>query len=175
MTLHHLFSIGFALSVAGVMAGCGEAVREPGGGAAIVGGAYLLDEEPAGAKDVLDALASAKDGEKVTVVGRIGGAPDPWVTDVAAFHLVDTSLTPCNERGEDDGCEIPWDYCCEPDLATSKTFVKVVDANGEVVATGAKDLLGVKELQTVVVKGKAQRVDDKSLTVLADKVYVKKP
>lgn len=38
----------------------------------------------------------------------------------------------------------------------------------------AKELLGVEELSTVIVKGKAQRDDANNLTVLATGVYVKK-
>lgn len=38
----------------------------------------------------------------------------------------------------------------------------------------AKELLGVKELSTVIVKGKAQRDDAGNLTVLATDVFVKK-
>ena len=39
---------------------------------------------------------------------------------------------------------------------------------------GARQLLDVKELSTVVVAGKAQRDDAGNLTVLASGVYVKK-
>ena len=38
----------------------------------------------------------------------------------------------------------------------------------------ARELLKVKELSTVVVKGKAQRDDVGNLTVIASGVYVKK-
>lgn len=38
----------------------------------------------------------------------------------------------------------------------------------------ARELLKVKELSTVVVKGKAQRDDAGNLTVIASGVYVKK-
>lgn len=53
-------------------------------------------------------------------------------------------------------------------------MVQVVDENGRLVKTDARKLLGVKELTTVVVKGKAQRDDAGNLTILADGVYVKK-
>lgn len=39
----------------------------------------------------------------------------------------------------------------------------------------ARELLKVKELSTVVVKGKAQRDDAGNLTILASGVYVKSP
>ena len=53
-------------------------------------------------------------------------------------------------------------------------MVKVVDENGSLVKADARELLKVKELSTVVVKGKAQRDEAGNLTVLASGVYVKK-
>lgn len=50
----------------------------------------------------------------------------------------------------------------------------MVDENGTLVKVDAKELLGVKELSTVVVKGKVKRDDFGNLTVLASGVYVKK-
>lgn len=135
---------------------------------------YLFTAEPAGAKGVKDARVAAKDAEEVTVVGRIGGDEKPWVEGQAAFLIVDTSLKPCNERPGDD-CPVPWDYCCDAgELPTSKAMIKIVDAGGKTVATDARKLLGVKELQTVVVHGKAKRDDAGNLTVLADKIFVRK-
>jgi hypothetical protein len=51
--------------------------------------------------------------------------------------------------------------------------VKVVDAEGNVVKSDAKSLLGAKELQTVVVSGKAKRDEAGNLTILAKGVYIK--
>lgn len=53
-------------------------------------------------------------------------------------------------------------------------LVKVVDENGSLVEVDAKGLLEVKELSTVIIKGRAQRDDAGNLTVLASGVYVKK-
>jgi hypothetical protein len=52
-------------------------------------------------------------------------------------------------------------------------LVKVVDENGSLVKADARELLHVKELSTVVVKGKALRDDAGNLTILASGVYVK--
>ena len=52
-------------------------------------------------------------------------------------------------------------------------MVKFVDENGKSVETDARELLGVKELQTVVVTGKAQRDDAGNLTVLASGLFVR--
>jgi len=107
------------------------------------------------------------------VVGRIGGSANPWVEGRAAFSIVDLSLKACSDR-EGDECAMPWDYCCETDLLPKATvLVKVVDDSGNLVATDARELLQAKELQTVVVEGKAKRDEAGNLTVLAGGVYAK--
>ncbi len=133
-------------------------------------GAYVAAERPEGAVGVLEAKKGTGAGE-VTVVGRIGGDREPFVDGMAAFTIVDPSLRACSDI-EGDACKTPWDYCCEPDVAAGRALVKVVDDGGTVVGTDARQLLGVKELATVVVRGKAERDDAGNLTVLADKVYV---
>ena len=130
---------------------------------------YRLASEPAGALDVKAARTSAGDGEDVAVVGRIGGDEKPWVEGVAAFTIVDLSLKPCA-----DGCATPWDYCCDLDkLPEAKAMVKVVDSEGKTAAADSRQLLGVKEMQTVVVHGKAKRDEVGNLTILADGVFVR--
>jgi hypothetical protein len=135
---------------------------------------YLLKTEPAGAQEIIAVRANAKNDEEVTLVGRIGGDTNPWVEGRAAFSLVDNSLKSCSDI-PGDACEKPWDYCCESGetLAASRVLVKIVDKQGKLVATDARKLLGVKELQTLVVHGKAQRDDKGNLTVLATGVFVK--
>ncbi|MHC4402078.1 MAG: hypothetical protein ACYTG0_20600 [Planctomycetota bacterium] len=129
---------------------------------------YVLSEEPADATGVIDARKTAEDGQLVAVVGRVGGAEEPFVEGAAAFLIADESLKPC-----DDGCPSPWDYCCLAGLAESRAMVKIVDDAGQIVEGDAKQLLAVKELQTVVVRGRAKRDDDGNLTILATGVYVR--
>ncbi len=51
--------------------------------------------------------------------------------------------------------------------------MKVVDASGKTVATDARKLLGLKELQTVVVHGRAKRDEAGNLTVLTESLFVR--
>jgi hypothetical protein len=133
----------------------------------------LLVSEPAGAGGVIAVRQQASDGDDVVVVGRIGGSENPWIEGRAAFSIVDNSLKACSDI-EGDGCPVPWDYCCETSrLADASALVKVVDADGNLIAEDAKQLLGVRELSTVVAKGKAQRDEAGNLTVLASAIYVK--
>jgi hypothetical protein len=52
--------------------------------------------------------------------------------------------------------------------------IKLVDAQGTTLRQDARLVLGIKELQTVVVRGKARRDEAGNLTVLAEQVYIKK-
>lgn len=138
------------------------------------GAHYLLDDEPVGVRQVSQIREESADGDDVVVVGRIGGSTNPWVEGRAAFYLVDQSLQACCDI-PGDNCPKPWDYCCETDrLPTHTVFVKLVDEQGELVRTDAKSLLGVKELSTVVVQGKAQHDNANNVTVLAERIFIKR-
>ena len=161
-------------------AGCGNQTPSPATSTEsstasdIDGTMYLLTAEPESAVDVIQVRKDAADGDDIIIVGRIGGSADPWIKGRAAFSIVDDSLRACSDI-EGDGCPIPWDYCCETDkLPGATALVKVVDNEGNLVQAEAKSLLGVKELSTVVVQGKAKRDGDGNLTVLASGIFVRK-
>jgi hypothetical protein len=166
-----------AVLAGALAAGCGgtQEPTRPAAGPPQAGGdgkKYLLTAEPAGARPVKDVRQDAKDGEDVVMVGHIGGAKKPWVEGRASFLVVDPSVKPCPPE---EGCKTPWDCCCEPreELLKVMATVKIVDSQGQTVATDARQLLGVKESQTVVVRGKAKRDEHGNLTVLADGVFVR--
>ncbi|WP_182865372.1 hypothetical protein [Stieleria mannarensis] len=133
--------------------------------------AYLAESEPAGALPVGEARESTEDGQEVTLVGLIGGSSEPFVDGLAAFTIVDPKVPHC---AADEGCPTPWDYCCETDAVKDNiATVKVVDESGNPVGQDAREILGVKELSTVVVSGKAKRDDQGNLTVAANQVFVR--
>jgi hypothetical protein len=130
----------------------------------------LLATRPVPAVNVIEAKRTAKDEDEVILTGRIGGDAKPFIDGVAAFTIVDMSLKFC---ADEEGCPTPWDYCCVTDqLPDRKALIKVVDAAGKPIASDARQLLGVKELSTVTVKGIADRDDAGNLTVLARGVFV---
>jgi len=160
-----------------LVAGCNETstpvASNSGSQRAADGEKFLLATEPEGAKGVSEVRQHVKDGDAVVVVGRIGGDVKPWVDGRAAFWIVDPSLKACGEGGDDDGCKTPWDYCCTPkeDLVKAMATVKIADEAGQTISTDARELLGLKELQTVVVRGTAKRDADGNLTVIATGIY----
>ncbi|MEX0718535.1 MAG: hypothetical protein WD066_18225 [Planctomycetaceae bacterium] len=168
-----------ALAIVAVFAGCNRGTTEtaPDRTDASESNAdraeFVLADEPDGANDVIAARESSSDGDDVVVVGRIGGSENPWVEGRAAFSIVDRSLQACSDI-PGDACSMPWDYCCETDkLPKATALVKFVDADGQLVKSDARELLGLKELQTVVVRGKSHRDESGNLTVLANGVFVR--
>ncbi|MGE0378073.1 MAG: hypothetical protein AB7I48_06410 [Planctomycetaceae bacterium] len=132
---------------------------------------YLLGTEPEGAQDLIAARERTENDQEVTVIGRIGGRVDPWIEGRAAFSLVDRSLAACTDI-PGDNCPTPWDYCCVTDkLPAATALIKFVDADGQLIGTDARELLGLHELQTVVVQGKAQRDDAGNMTILASALF----
>jgi len=132
---------------------------------------FLLEKEPKEAADVVAVRKDAKDKDEVIVVGRIGGRVNPWVKGAAAFSIVHRSRKPCNEI-EGDTCETPWDYCCEADLPKYTLLVMIEDPKGGVVKKDARQLIGVKELDTVYVQGRAKRDKEGNITILATKLFI---
>jgi hypothetical protein len=165
------------LTVVSLLIGCGgeEAASQADNSAAqITGAAFLLDAEPDGARPVIEVREASTDGEEVVILGRIGGEANPWTEGRAVFKIVDPTLQACSDI-PGDACTTPWDYCCEiSGLPTATALVKVVGDGGELVKEDAKRLLGVNELDTVVVRGKASRDDAGNLTVLATGIHVRK-
>ena len=133
----------------------------------------MLATEPAGAKDVIAVRESAANDDDVVIAGRIGGSANPWVDGLAAFSIVDFSLKACSDIPGDE-CEKPWDYCCETDkLPTATALVKFLDDDASLIQIDARQLLNVKELQSVVIRGQAQRDESGNLTVLANGIFLR--
>lgn len=148
--------------------GCGSS---PSPGSQVVDAKYHLTDEPADAVEILDVKDQAKDGDAVVVVGRLGGGVKPWIDGRAAFLLVDTRILPTCNEGEkcDENCP----SCAEAMLSAS-TMVKFLGDDGKVLPIDARNLLGVKEQQTVVVRGVANRDKAGNVTIAGEKIYVRR-
>ena len=155
------------------MSGCGDPPEGPPP-VAIDVTPYLLSEPPGDAEEVKSVHEAGGTDRDVVIVGKIGGRSDPWIEGRAAFNIVDRSVKSCSDIPGDD-CPTPWDYCCtQDDLAGATALVKVVGGDGRTLFGDARKLFGVKELQTVIIKGKARKDDAGNLTVVASGLYFKK-
>jgi len=140
----------------------------------IDGSKFLLDQEPEGAVGVISAMESAKDGDPLVMVGRIGGSESPWIEGRAAFTLLDASINVVAPGEANEGGEICEDDCCATELLDSSALVKVVDADGRLVPADARQLLGLKKSDMVVVQGTAQKDESGNFVMLAKGVYARK-
>jgi len=131
--------------------------------------------EPAGTP-VATCKATAKQGDTVTVVGRIGGSRVPFTHDVAMFTIVDPSLKSCADGPDPDHCKVPWDYCCEDrdSLKRGMATIELVDAQGVPFGFPVRGAAGLEPLATVAVTGTVVEKNDAGLMVVrASKVVVK--
>lgn len=158
------------------LAGCGDSTTPEHVSVTPVsldGSKYVLADEPDGAIGVIEARKSAKNGEPIVIVGRIGGATNPWIDGRAAFMLLDASMTLVADGAESAEGEICMDECCAAERTGSTTLVKVVDDGGKVLAVDARKLLGVAANDMVVVRGNVSKDDAGNFVVLADSVHVR--
>jgi hypothetical protein len=155
------------------LSGCGSSPATEPQATNFDGTQFLLGEEPEGAVGVIAARESALDGAPLVLVGRIGGAANPWIEGRAAFTLLDASMTVVADGTESAAGQICTDDCCASERLACTTLVKVVDANGEVVPVDARKLLKLKESDMVVVQGTVKKDKTGNFTMLANRLYVR--
>lgn len=161
--------LGCVLALGFTTTGCSNSSATPA--ATAVGGSYLLKSEPAGAIEIIDAREKAKDGEPIVVVGRLGGGLNPWIDGRAAFLLVDTRILPSCEEGEQCEADCP---DCAAEMAEASAMVKFLGEDGKVLSTDARALLGVKEQETVVIEGVANRDKSGAMSIAAKGIFVRR-
>ncbi len=114
------------------------------------------------------ARLTAKPGDSITLKGRVMGSLKPFVEGRAIFILGDPEkLTPCNEM-PGDGCETPWDTCCDTaeDIKAGIATIQVLDANGKVLKEPIENVQGLKTLSTVTVSGTVAEGSNTDLLLL---------
>jgi hypothetical protein len=172
MSVFLVFSAAMPLIGCGASSQTGDTVQASA--ASIDGSKFLLADEPEDALGIIEARESAEDGAPIVIVGRIGGAANPWVEGRAAFTLIDASMVMVAEGEDDAEGELCTGDCCAADRAECTTLVKVVDAEGKVLAADSRQLLGLSADDTVVVRGKANKDASGNFVVLAEGVYVRR-
>ncbi len=135
---------------------------------------FLLPEEPAGAVGVIVARESAEDGKPLVLVGRIGGAANPWIEGRAAFTLLDASMAVVAEGEDSTESELCMGDCCATERLDCTTLVKIVDSQGKLVPVDSRKLLGLKESDMVVLQGTAKKDKNGNFVMLAKGIYVRK-
>ena len=116
----------------------------------------LLEEVPETVPGLLEAMEASDPGEEFVFTARVGGMKTPISDGYAGFVVADEILVFCDEMGDNGHCPTPWDACCEDSdkLIESRAFVQFVDDSGNLLEMDLKATAGIKENDTVVVKGR---------------------
>jgi len=129
--------------------------------------AWILTSAPEGAVSVSEAKANAKEGDLISIHGRIGGRVDPMSPDSPVFTIVDLQLEYCGQH-TDDACTTPWDYCCEtPETIGSNTATVQLVSDSDINPTTSLEPLDEVILQGTV----GPRPNERVLTIRATGVY----
>lgn len=182
--MHRTFvSLSMTVACAFAATGCGPSgdgssakseSPQPGAGIPAMAPVHLpkgmiVRGEPTGTHVAACKLA-AKQGDEVTVVGRIGGSRNPFVADSAVFTIVDPALKPCNAK-DDDHCRTPWDYCCEDRDAIKRSMatIEIAGDDGTPLALPLRGLQGLDPLAMVSVTGIVTERNDQGVMVVRAK------
>lgn len=136
----------------------------------------FLAERPKDAKELREAKAAAKKGEKISFTACVGGRTAPFVKDRALCTVVDTRLRSCDDL-HPGTCPKPWDYCCEPkeSLKANIASLQVVGADGKPLKVALEGANGLKPLSRIVVTGTVAEATDGVLIVNAEGIFLEKP
>jgi hypothetical protein len=143
--------------------------------ASLIPASLLLTAAPKDPQDVGALKATAKEGDRVVLRGKVGGKRKPFVEGRAAMLVADVNNIRSCEKMPDDACKSPWDYCCEDPVAiTANTAtLQVNDATGNPLRTTLEGFGGIAPLKVVVVEGVvAPRPGPAVLVVVVTGVFV---
>ncbi|MCZ6837345.1 MAG: hypothetical protein O7G85_16335 [Planctomycetota bacterium] len=135
---------------------------------------FFASTEPADAVALIDIKTSAKPGDQVVFYARIGGRKKPFIENRAVFAVADASLVPC-EQEDGEGCQTPWDYCCEgsDSLLKHMATIQIVDDAGQPLKLSLLSEHGLEPLKTIFVSGTVHQIDESGVFVVnADSIYV---
>ena len=176
ITKHTMTSLGLTFGLA--LAGCGEtgtskASNSPS--SVTIPASIFVTTRPENALDLLSVKNTAKEGDEVVFLARVGGRAKPFAEGFAMFVVADPSLQSCELMGEVDHCPIPYDYCCEdPQKITAGiATIQIVDAKGTPLRTSLEGVGGLEGSKFLVVDGVVTEKNDEGLfTIDAREIWV---
>lgn len=124
--------------------------------------------------------------KQVTVVGQIGGMPNPWTethpdfpwfAGQASFFLLDHKVAAqfakhAKSHGGNHNCS----FCQRLAAKNARNIavVNLVDEDGKILKIDSRELFGLKENQQVVIRGRAELLGGTMLVIHADGVHIRR-
>ncbi|WP_231602640.1 hypothetical protein [Neorhodopirellula pilleata] len=169
------FAAAFTLLASALMmiAGCETATQEASVPTeAAVSSEYLLAERPAEVSSLSDAAESLGGETKpMTLIGKIDAGDFPaFEADSATFML---SELPADGHGADDPeHEDNCPFCKRRAANAPKAIVQIVDGEGNVIPTDARQLIGLNQGDKIIAVGEASFDEAvNAITVKCQKVH----
>lgn len=151
-----------------------------------------VPSEPAQVRDVLKRLkqrpqqAGVARLDNVTIVGQIGGMPNPWsdshpdfpwFAGQGSFFLLDSKVAAqfashAKHHGGDHNCA----FCqrLAEKSAHAVAVVNLADEAGEIVPIDSRELFPLREGHSVVVRGRAELLGGSMLVIHADGLHIRR-
>ena len=137
---------------------------------------FFTTERPSDVKDLVEVKKSAKKGDEVTFLARIGGRKNAsFVQSLAMMIVADPGLISCELMSDQEHCPTPEDYCCEdPELyAQGLGTIRFMDGAGDIYPFSAEGDHGLEILKYVVIEGTVIDINDNGLFIVdANKIWV---
>ena len=137
---------------------------------------FFTETRPNDVKDLVEVKKTAKKGDEVTFLARIGGRKNAsFVKTLSIMIVADPSLVSCELMGEEEHCATPEDYCCEdPELrAQGLGTIRFMNEKGESYPFSIEGSHGLETLKYVVVAGNVVDINESGVFVVdASKVWV---
>ncbi|MBT4530511.1 MAG: hypothetical protein HOC27_04845 [Phycisphaerae bacterium] len=137
---------------------------------------FFTTDRPVNVKDLVEVKKTAKKGDNVTFLARVGGRKNSsFVSSLSMMIVADPSLISCELMGEEEHCATPEDYCCEnrDKLNQGLATVRFLDNFGDAYPFSVDGDHGLKILQYVIVEGTLfDKNEDGLFIVDANQVWV---
>jgi len=138
---------------------------------------FFVSERPSEAIDLVKVKETAKAGDDVTFLARIGGRRNAsFIPSLAMMIVADPGLISCELMSDNpDHCETPEDYCCEDPATVTKSLgtIRFLDDQGEMYPFSAEGSGGMEILKYIVVTGKVHDINENGVFIVdASKVWV---
>ncbi len=136
----------------------------------------ILKEMPKEVTTISKIRESAKLGDKVTFKGDAIGSMNIFMENRAVMILGDPDKIKACNLIPGDGCETPWDVCCDdPDVIKASIItLRYLDASGNILKEGFKGVNNIKELTSLIVSGTVAKESTKeNMIVNVSGLFVK--
>ena len=137
---------------------------------------FFTTERPSDVKDLVEVKKTAKKGDEVTFLARIGGRKNAsFVPTLSMMIVADPALKSCEVMSEEEHCATPEDYCCEvpESLRAGLGTIRFMDKSGDAYPFSVDGDHGMETLKYVVISGKVHDISESgNFIVDASRVWV---